>query len=64
MPTLLKLAGANVKRLDLLVFKPPCLKLKPQANKMTSIPPGIPTFTLADVEQIVAQAVQTALVKA
>ena len=31
---------------------------------MTSVPPGVPTFTLADIEQIVALAVQIALVKA
>ena len=51
-----------------LVLKPPRPKAappsRPQANKKTSVPPGVPTFTLADVDQIVAQAVQTALAKA
>ena len=62
--TLLKPAGTNFKQLDLLVFKPLHPKLIPQTNKMTSVPPGVPTFTLADMEQIVALAVQIALVEA
>ena len=31
---------------------------------MTSVPPTAPTFTSANIDQIVAQAVQTALAKA
>ena len=31
---------------------------------MTSVPPSVPIFTLANIDQIVAQAVQTALAKA
>ena len=31
---------------------------------MTSVPPSVPTFTLADVDQMVTRAVQTALAKA
>ena len=31
---------------------------------MTSVPPSVPTFTLANVNQIMAQVVQTALAKA
>ena len=58
MSTLLKLAGANFKHLDPLVLKPPSLKAvlpsKALIDKMTSIPPSIPTFTPADMEQIVA----------
>ena len=60
-----QLAGANFKHLDLLGLKPPHTKAappsRPQANKMTSVPPSAPTFMLADINQIVARAVQTAL---
>ena len=63
-----QLAKANFKHLDLLVLKPPHSKAaplsRPQANKVTSVPPSIPTFTLANIDQIVAQAVQTTLAKA
>ena len=60
-----QLAGANFKHLDPLGLKPLRLKAafqsKPQANKMTSVPPSVPTFMLADIDQIVARAVQTTL---
>ena len=67
-PTLPKLAEANFQQLDQPVLKPPRLKAappsKPYTNKMTSVPPSVPIFMLADVKQIVAQAIQTALIKA
>ena len=63
-----QLARAEFKHLDSLVLKPPrpkaALLSKSQANRMTSVPPSVLTFTSADVDQIVAQAVQTALAEA
>ena len=59
-----QLAGTDFKHLDPLVLKPPRLKAVPFTSKMTNVPTGNPTFTPANMEQIVALAIQIALVKA
>ena len=63
-----QLAKADFKYLDPLVLKPSRSKVaplsRPQAHKMTSVPPSVPSFTSADVNQIVARAVLIALAKA
>ena len=63
-----QLARANFKYLDSLVLKSSHSKAtppsRPQAHKLTSVPPSVLNFTSANVDQIVAWAVLTALAEA